>query len=84
MGTFRNLSDWSRGEKTKAIRNHMSCTTIESLINIYLYSAVFRARREPMAPVREGQVKDLVTVFSQCLNLHAGDTVKKTSELSIP
>lgn len=62
----------------------MSCTPIESVINIYLYSAVFRARRKPMTSVREGQVKDLVTVFSQCLNLHARDTVKKTSELSIP
>lgn len=37
-----------------------------------------------MTSVREGQVKDLVTVFSQSLNLNTGDTVKQTPELSIP
>lgn len=37
-----------------------------------------------MTPVREGQVEDLVTVFFQCLNLHTGDTVKQTPELSVP
>lgn len=37
-----------------------------------------------MTPVRESQVEDLVTVFSQRLNLHAGDTVKQTPELPVP
>lgn len=37
-----------------------------------------------MTPVRESQVEDLVTVFSQCLNLHTGDTVKQTPELPVP
>lgn len=37
-----------------------------------------------MTPVRESQVEDLVTVLSQRLNLHTGDTVKETSELPVP
>uniref|UniRef100_A0A671YW99 Uncharacterized protein n=1 Tax=Sparus aurata TaxID=8175 RepID=A0A671YW99_SPAAU len=32
----------------------------------------------------ESQVEDLVTVLSQRLNLHTGDTVKETSELPVP
>lgn len=37
-----------------------------------------------MTSVRESQVKDLVAVFSQCLNLHTGDTIKQPPELSVP
>uniref|UniRef100_H2VF02 Uncharacterized protein n=1 Tax=Takifugu rubripes TaxID=31033 RepID=H2VF02_TAKRU len=32
----------------------------------------------------ESQVEDLVTVLLQCLNLHAGDAVEQTPELSVP
>lgn len=53
-------------------------------LNPYLNSAVFGARGEPVTFVRESQVEDLITVLSQCLNLHTGDTVKQTPELPVP
>lgn len=37
-----------------------------------------------MTPMRESQVKDLVGVLSQSLNLHTGDAVKQTLELPVP
>lgn len=52
--------------------------------SFYLNSAVFRAGGKPVTPVRESQVEDLVTVFSQRLNLHTGDTVKQPPELPVP
>uniref|UniRef100_A0A3Q3FT98 Uncharacterized protein n=1 Tax=Labrus bergylta TaxID=56723 RepID=A0A3Q3FT98_9LABR len=37
-----------------------------------------------MGPLTESQVEDLVSVLSQGLNLHTGDTVEQTPELPLP
>ncbi len=59
-------------------------SNLNNLLIHYLNSAVFGAGGEPVTPVRESQVEDLVRVLSQRLNLHTGDTVKQAPELPVP
>lgn len=49
-----------------------------------LDGAVFGTGGEAVSSVGEGQMEDLVMVLSQSLNLHTGNAVKQTLELSVP
>lgn len=50
----------------------------------YLNGTVFRAGREAMSTVREGQMQDLIMMLLQSLNLHTGNAVIQPLELPVP